>query len=164
MKKQEERKIDYFYKENRFINSNSIKVDKALIRKVWVNRILSVIFSFALGLSFVYFAFYLQKYGVKIYNEEYKIKDYHIFNINDTVGFSTEKKTPVDNLLFFLNLKSGCKGEIVSLPFGIANIDDKIIVMKDNQYAIKCLDGPCIKDETLIVDEKNIYGTLLEKE
>lgn len=154
----EEKKVDYLYRDNKYVSSDEIKFDKKYLRKVRINRFINfLVFLVVLGIC---------GYGAKVILSPviqydgvvYEYENTRNLEIGDTILYTNEDKTPIDKILILLGHKSFCVAEITKLPMGITTVDDKQILLENNQYATKCIKGYCKPDSNKIILYEKIYG------
>lgn len=157
----DEKKIDYTYSKNKYVNSNKIKINKSFLIKKAIYKILSVLLClFAIIITILFFIHYSQPLVV-IGEEKIHYDDSVPLDIGQTVVYSRDKEW-YDLPLYLLNQKEALEGEIVTLPLGISKMDRRRKVLKENEYIVKCKKGYCEKDKMYLIEKNDIYGVVIK--
>lgn len=158
------RKIDYTYSNNKYVRSDGkIKVNKSFLIRRWINRFISFALLVAtIIITAIAIRYVSQKYvivnGDRIfYNDEAE------YDIGDKIVYSGSKDW-YDFILYLAKKKEASKGEIVTLPYGVAKINGKRKTLGQGEYLIKCLEGYCEPGKEYLISEKIIYGLEVEKD
>lgn len=157
------KKIDYTYSSNKYVRSDGeIKVNKSFTIRKWINRVISfILLIVTIIVTAVAIKYVTQKYVIVNDNKLYYSNDVE-YDIGDKIVFSPTKEW-YDIALYLIKKKEASRGEIVTLPYGVTNFNNKRITLKENEYLIKCLEGYCEPDKEYLIKEDIIYGVVVSE-
>lgn len=152
------KKIDYTYSNNKYVRSDGkIKINKSFLIRRWINRIISLLLLIAtIIITAIAIKYISQKYVIVnssrvFYNDEVE------YDIGNKIVFSNSKDW-YDFALFLLKKKEASRGEIVTLPYGVAKFNNKRRTLGQDEYLIKCIEGYCEPGKEYLISGEIIYG------
>lgn len=152
---------DYFYTDNKYVNSQEISFSPDYIRKVRIIRFFAFLI-FLLIVGFGIFAFTRITSNQALSNNLLYTYSTNLgkLNVNDSIVYVDKKPNAIDKLLITFKLKETNTGLIMGLPHSTYPDNGRVIQLDDDEYKVGCLTGNCTKDEILIIEEDTIIGKI----
>lgn len=159
-----DKKQDFLYKNNKYVDSSRVELDPSYIRKKRINRLINVIIFFVIIAIGLFLFMSIKNATINIEGKTYKIED----NLNDIdrgdkILFTyKDKADKMDFIKLRLNKIFGFDGDLAEvqvLSQGI-NPDDGSQIDQNVIY-IRCLSQGC-KGESNIISTKKVLGIAKE--
>lgn len=154
---------DIFYRDNKYVNSDDIQFSEDYLRRVKLNRILSLSAFFAILFAGCFGIYYISTAAVTVKSStvEYTInEDLSNLTTGTRVAYSSKPADFLEKLYIKLKLKDANTGVIEQIPNTPYQEGDRMLISKEGEYRIKCSSGLCEPNTVETIKKENILGTV----